>query len=497
MSFGKQPPKPKTFTGDKSFANINSYLANFDKTGASAAEYAPLEVSEWIHSGNYLYNAALSGSLLKGFAGNRIHVVAGDPKTGKTFLLKNAIRNVQKQGYFPIIIESENAYSKDQLIAHGIDPNGCRITQMDTPNDVTVFIAQLCMGLKASKAAKTDVPKFAIFIDSINGLMSDKVMQDAEAGKIKVDMGNQAKELKLMFNFASTKLAKFDIPMFCAAHVYEATNEKTSQRERTTSGGMGSVYFGSTITSLSKKHEWDDVAKEKSGIIVNAEMVETRFARSGKRIQLYLRFNTGMNEFMGLLPFVSLDTCGIGRGKFVEYFDVASVVLKKKVCTQNNILEHFMTCGELEGMISKEKQEYLYQNIQKAMQRGYIYTVGGVSEPNKSTIIGFTTKIMEHFTPEGEYKPVSFNYGFAKETSPEWVVEHLGKTLPTEKLFTKEVFTRQVLEKMDPAVRAVFELNGPATETTFEHMEEEEVDSAIDQLLAMAPDNKSTDLMNG
>lgn len=494
MAFAKPTPKPKPFSGDKSFANINAYLSNFDKTGASASEFKPLEVSEWIHSGNYLLNAMLSGSLLKGYACNRMYTVAGDPKTGKTFLLKNAIRNVQKAGYFPIIIESENAYTKDMLISHGIDPDGCRVTQMETPNDVTVFMAQMTEGLKATKAAKGEVPKFAIVIDSLNGLMSDKVMRDALAGEIKVDMGNQARELKLMFNFASTRLSKYDIPLFCAAHIYEATNERTHMRDRVVSGGMGSLYFSSGLLGLTKRSDYDTEAKERTGIIVRAEMLESRFSKSGTKIELFLRFKTGMNEFIGLLPFVSMATCGIGRGKFVEYFDLAGIILKKKMVTKETILEHFMSCGEFEGITAKDKHEYLYQNIQKAIQRGYVYIVGGGTEPNKSTIIGFTSKIMEQFTPDGEYKPVTFNYGFAKETSPDWVVEHLGKTLPTEKLFVKEVFTRTVLEKIEPIARATFELNGPSVETSYEHMEEEEMDSAIDMLLAMAPD-KTKDIL--
>ena len=67
------------------------------------------DVDEYIHTGNYLLNAQMSGSLRGGYPNARSLGVSGDSGTGKTFLAMNAIHNAQKQGYAAFYIETEGA----------------------------------------------------------------------------------------------------------------------------------------------------------------------------------------------------------------------------------------------------------------------------------------------------------------------------------------------------------------------------------------------------
>ena len=43
------------------------------------------DVTQWIDTGSYVFNALLSGSIYGGLPANKITAIAGDPATGKTF----------------------------------------------------------------------------------------------------------------------------------------------------------------------------------------------------------------------------------------------------------------------------------------------------------------------------------------------------------------------------------------------------------------------------
>ena len=103
-----------------SFASINNFIAQFDEEGALGADYTEMDPSEFIHTGNYMFNAQISGSILKGCPNNKIVALPGDPKTGKTYLIMNMVANFQKAGYFAIIWETENAWSRDRMEKQGL-----------------------------------------------------------------------------------------------------------------------------------------------------------------------------------------------------------------------------------------------------------------------------------------------------------------------------------------------------------------------------------------
>ena len=368
------------FNGNaKSFSEINQFIGNFDKSGGLLSEHTTAEIREWVHTGSYVLNACVSGSILKGVPSGRIITISGDPKTGKSFVLLSCMSQLQKKGYFCIYFDTENATSYDRFIAQGVDPQGVRVIVPETVADITVQLTQLTQSLldtkkeyeqknkKLSEDEKLEIPKVAVFIDSLSALNSSKQFSDALSGEMKQDMGTVAKEIKLLFNMITPRLGKLDIPMLCTAHEYEA--DQGYQRVRVTSGGKGITYMASVLVSLRKKFDRDE-NKQKMGVIVTAGINESRFSIH-RPVEFYISFTKGLNAYMGLQEFVSWNICGIDRGRMVAYVDTASEISKKMGLEKSRTY----STKEIERELAQAKKQTFYQSLSHDLYNGYIRVV--------------------------------------------------------------------------------------------------------------------------
>jgi len=79
-------------------------------------------------------------------------------------------------------------------------------------------------------------------------------------------------------------------------------------------GGTGPEYAASIILFLAKAKLKEGT--EQTGIIVTAKPNKNRFAKPIP-IKFHISFSKGMNPYIGLEEYISWDNCGIGRGKFI------------------------------------------------------------------------------------------------------------------------------------------------------------------------------------
>ena len=115
---------------------MNDFLKDIVKE--SKNEYAGIvadgveagDVSTFIDTGSYIFNALLSGSIYGGLPANKITAIAGESATGKTFfalgLVKYFLDTNPDAGV--VYFETESALTKDMIEERGIDTN--RIVMM-------------------------------------------------------------------------------------------------------------------------------------------------------------------------------------------------------------------------------------------------------------------------------------------------------------------------------------------------------------------------------
>jgi RecA/RadA recombinase len=444
------------------FSNIFEYAKQFSPDISVLESRANSDIPEFIHSGSYYLNLLLSGDIHGGFAGNKIMTIMGDPKTGKSFLAKNLIKNAQINGYIPWVMETEGAYTVDSMLKFGIDTSKVLFNQPETAVQVQEILMPFTEGIMSKRNVKGfQIPKILFVIDSISGLMSNKQIKDAINQESANDMGFQAREVKTMLNMISTRLDKLGMGLIATAHVYEETIQGTNQKRRKANSGTGSVYFSSNIIDLTKKIDKDkdkdeDGLKKKRGVHVNVNTVENRFCPMVDG-QLYISFEKGMNPYYGLQKYISKEVCGIYRGKMVNYIDLAYKLISKKAVTLEDLLTKEFNYVSVKEILNKDEKELFFNCFKYYIEKEEIFLPKNQDvddTPVNEIIFYFTSKIYERL--KKNFSPEIKMIGIPNEKSNEFVVDHLNESLQATELFTSRVFTNDILSKINNSVRKIF-----------------------------------------
>lgn len=383
--------------GKSSGGSIFDIVKSVDESAEILSESATAVIEDFVHTGSYIVNAALTGSIFKGVPSGRVTVLAGNPGTGKTYLAMSICREGQKKGYTPIYLDSEGSVDKSFCERLGIDPSNMIIKQVTTVSEVNTFLVNVLNDINAKP--KEERPKVIFVIDSIGNLSSTKEMNDTAEGNGKADM-TKNREIKALFRTNATALAKAQAILVCNSHVYQTLDLFATTK---ISGGSG-LGFASSVTLLLSTSKLDDKQSDKiaekkvgdftkTGVIVTAKTEKSRFTIPQK-VKFQIPFFKAPNPYVGLEAYITWENSGIMRGKIVtekEYNKLSD--LEKTVC-----------------------EEMIDQSGNKC-------------------------------------------YAMPKETSKNIVVKHLGCEVPVAELFTSKVLTDDVLHNLDETIiKPSFEL---------------------------------------
>jgi len=301
------------------FSKIGAILDNISKTIPIVIE-KEVKSKNFISTGNYLLDAALSARLLGGgILGGRIFGLLGESGSGKSFIAYSICRSAQKDGYAIIYIDTENSIDLEGIKNYGIDNsnNKFRLIRSNKVEDINMSLTQLLDDLKEAKLGGYEIQKVLIVLDSIGMMSSNKEKEDLLKGAMKQDM-TRAKGLNALFRSISSDLGYLDIPMVCCNHTYLSQDLFPKEISK---GGMGLVYSASVLGFLSKSKlksgEEDDMDLGQSGISVLFKTQKNRLAKP-KKIRFDISFLNGLNRYSGLDNFCRpeyFDKIGIAKGK--------------------------------------------------------------------------------------------------------------------------------------------------------------------------------------
>lgn len=396
----------KKITGEASFSQLNDLLNKIAPDGDMIEVNPIAKIDEWISTGSYILNAALSGSLFGGMPNRRSLAFAGEEGTGKTYLALSICRNaIRYNNYDVIYFDSEGAIDVDFVRRLGVDTSHVRLQPVGTVEEFSHIAAQIVQSFNENIEKGIKNPKIMVVLDSLGNLSSEKETEDTTEGSNKRDMTKQ-QAIRKLFRVNGLQFAKLGIPFIINAHTYDAMSMFTPKE---ISGGGGLKYNASIIFQLSKGNLKDDEAKKKAeeknveavkvGITVYIVPFKQRFARPIK-IQIHIPYFKAPNAFVGLEKFVSWEAGGILRGKThtqKEYLKLTEA--EKKVCFQ---WEGF-------DITTNDKGETIQ------VPNGKVWV-----EP--------------------------------RATAKTLVVKHAGGEVPLIHLFTDKVFTTEVLKELDEKV---------------------------------------------
>lgn len=373
--------------------SLMSMVSSIDDQAEIIADSYYSNIQEWVPSGNYILNCALSGDLFKALPSGRIVSLIGKSGVGKSYLACSFAREGQNKGYIPIVLDSEGAYDSAFVSRLGVDPKKMIVKKVNTILETSQFIASICDKLQEQQDKYGKHDKVMFILDSLGNLTSEKEREDTLSGSQKADF-TKAKDTKAMFRVCATPIAKLQCIMIVCNHVYDSMSfiPQTVQAM-----GSGVVYNASitlelTAAKLQDKAS-DEAAKKKqgaelstkTGILVTAKPVKTRFCIPMK-IQFAISYYRPMNKYFGLEQFMNWDNAGVCRGNLLT------------------------------------EKEY-----------------NKLSETEKSKI--------HVFDFNGETK-----YAEEKLTARGIVVKRLGKQVPFTEFWSDEVFTQEYLEELNEKV---------------------------------------------
>jgi len=395
--------------GTFSFEDLNKEMKKISVIGDTIDKSTVSEIPEYIDSGNFMLNACLTGSLRKGYPGNRAVEIQGPSGTGKTFLMLNALLRLQKKEYYIYHYDSENAVDRDQVVKFGIDPSKLFYIPCNTVQEFRTSITNLTKTLIDKKRAGIEIPKIAISLDSIGNLATQKEVDDASSGSEKADM-SRAKIIKSIFRICLSQMAECGIFFIYSNHIYQ-TMDMFSQQIG--GGGSGREYGASIILNVNKAQLKEGDAKV--GIIVTVKSNKNRFAKPNV-IKIHIDFRKGMNAYVGLQNLISWDICGIQKGKF----------LTEKEFSKLKEGEDRDECRKHTYKNDKDKEVTVYFQPSETSRVFCVKHLNDTVKPTELfTARVFTDEVID-VLDEKVVKPM-FNYGSSDEEDVDVIFENVEK----------------------------------------------------------------------
>ena len=252
------------------------------------------DVSGYVDTGSYIFNALVSGSLYGGIPQNKITAIAGESATGKTFFVLGVCKAFLESDPEAQVVffESESAITKEMIESRDIDSSRMVILPVTT---VQEFRHQSLAVLSAYEDDEEQKP-LLMCLDSLGMLSTTKEIEDTEAGKETKDM-TRSQIVKATFRVLTLKLGKLGVPLILTNHTYDVIGSMFPQKEM--GGGSGLKYAASQIIYLSKKKE--KVGTEIVGNIIHCKTYKSRLTKENQMVDVRLSYTKGLDRHYGLL----------------------------------------------------------------------------------------------------------------------------------------------------------------------------------------------------
>ena len=252
------------------------------------------DVSGYVDTGSFVFNALVSGSLHGGLPQNKITALAGESATGKTFFVLGVVKAFLESDPKAQVVffESESAITRDMFEARDIDTSRIALLPVTT---VQEFRYQALATLEAYEEEENR-PPILMCLDSLGMLSTTKEMTDTAEGKETRDM-TRAQIVKATFRVLTLKLGKLGVHLIMTNQTYDVVGSMFPQKEM--GGGSGLKYAASQIIYLSKKKDKDGT--EVVGNIIHCKTYKSRLTKENQMVDVRLSYTKGLDRHYGLL----------------------------------------------------------------------------------------------------------------------------------------------------------------------------------------------------
>jgi RecA/RadA recombinase len=263
---------------------------------------------DWIDTGNYALNYRISSSFRKGIPLGKVTVFAGESGAGKSYIVSgNLVKNAQKMGIMPVILDSEFALDEKWLQNLGVDTDPSKLLRFpvslvdDCANLVNEFM-DLYLEEHGS-SPEEDRPGILFIVDSLGMLSTPTEVDQFNKGEMKGDMGRKAKQLKAFVTQCLKMFGPHKIGLVATNHTYKS--QDMFNPDDVVSGGSGFIYASSIVVTMNKlklkEDEDGNKVSEVRGIRAKVKCIKSRYAKPFEEVEIQIPWDGGMNPYSGLV----------------------------------------------------------------------------------------------------------------------------------------------------------------------------------------------------
>jgi recombination protein RecA len=288
--------------------------------------------TDWVSTNNFALNYLISGNFNHGSPMGKVTVFAGESGAGKSFICSgNLVANAQKQGIFPILIDTENALDEKWLHALGVDTAEDKLLKLNMAmiDDVAKMISEFVAQYRAMP--EDNRPKVLFVLDSLGMLLTPTDVNQFNAGDMKGDMGRKPKALTALVRNCVNMFGDLNLGLVATNHTY--ASQDMFDPDDKISGGQGFIYASSIVVAMRKlklkEDEDGNKISEVKGIRAACKIMKTRYAKPFESVQVKIPYETGMNPYSGLTDLIEAKGMLKKEGNSLVYTTADGEIIKK------------------------------------------------------------------------------------------------------------------------------------------------------------------------
>ena len=277
---------------------------------------SPTDVSGWVSTGASMLDVAISNRPYGGLPIGRITEITGLEQSGKSLVSAHLLAETQKQGGVAVLIDTENAVSREFLEAIGVDVSKLLYVAAETVEQCFEYTETIIEKVRIASKDKL----VTIVVDSVAAASTEKEME-ADYGK-----DGYATDKAIIISKAMRKITNLigrqKITLVFTNQLRQKMNAMPFSDPWTTSGGKAIAFHASVrlrlkgMGSIKVKENGNDRIV---GVKVRAQVVKNRMGPPLRSADFDIFFDRGIDNYGAWLAQMKLHNLVKQSGAWYEY----------------------------------------------------------------------------------------------------------------------------------------------------------------------------------
>jgi recombination protein RecA len=280
---------------------------------------APTNVHGWVSTGASMLDVAISNRPYGGLPVGRITEITGLEQSGKSLVSAHLLAETQKQGGVAVLIDTENAVSREFLEVIGVDVSKLLYVAAETVEQCFEYTETIIEKVRVASKDRL----VTIVVDSVAAASTQKEME-ADYGK-----DGYATDKAIIISKAMRKITNLigrqKITLVFTNQLRQKMNAMPFSDPWTTSGGKAIAFHASVrlrLKSMGTIKAKDNGGERIVGIKVRAQVVKNRMGPPLRSADFDIFFDRGIDNYGAWLAMMKDNKILSQGGAWYTYVDI-------------------------------------------------------------------------------------------------------------------------------------------------------------------------------